>query len=163
MADTSGRRIYTRRSLADRLWEKVDKSEKENCWPFLGSKDKLGYGQISLRKGYPIKAYRAAWIVTYGEIPAGKWILHTCDNPSCVNPHHLYCGTPADNARDKVVRLRGTRRELNPMAKLTQESANAIRRRYKQGGITQQQLADEYNVVIGTISAILLNRTWQNG
>lgn len=51
-------------------------------------------------------AHRQAWLLTHGEIPEGKWILHHCDVPHCVNPAHLYVGTAKDNMRDILERGR---------------------------------------------------------
>jgi hypothetical protein len=79
-------------------------SRVRRCWPWKYSKLR-GYGKTGLR-GLPGRAHRAAYFLTYGEIPKGKYVLHTCDNPSCCNPSHLYIGTQQDNINDMFERGR---------------------------------------------------------
>lgn len=93
-----------RRPLAERLWTKVAVAGPDDCWPFTGTKRPKGYGQIG-RGGDTttngmIGAHVAAWIVTFGDVPAGSVVRHTCDNPPCCNPRHLKLGSVQDNQRD---------------------------------------------------------------
>lgn len=82
-----------------------------NCieWPYsrnIKDGNRLDYGQV--RVGAKMqKAHRVAWEKAYGSIPNGMLVLHTCDNPPCVNPEHLYLGTHSDNALDRERRGRG--------------------------------------------------------
>lgn len=83
----------------DRFWRKVNKTE--TCWLWTGYIEKRGYGRF----GYnykTIEAHRMSWIIANGEIPEGMIICHECDNPSCVNPDHLFLGTHKDNTWDMV-------------------------------------------------------------
>jgi len=98
----------SRRPLADRLWEKVDTSGGfAECWPFTGRiVHEFGYGRLSY-KHKQISAHRLAWETTHGAIPDGLWVLHSCDNPPCCNPGHLFLGTVADNQRDMAQKGRG--------------------------------------------------------
>lgn len=93
-----------------RFWERVDTSAgPEGCWPWTGSTQGKGHGQVyrgPCRKSAPHKAHRVAWELTHGPIPAGLFVCHHCDNPPCCNPAHLYVGTAADNARDMFARGR---------------------------------------------------------
>lgn len=121
------------------------------CWVWRGTPGKGGYGTICYdRAHYP--AHRTSYELFVGEIPAGLYICHHCDNPPCVNPAHLYPGTDADNNRDRVLRgrttrgSRGLRGESHPRARLTNADAEAIRIHYSRGGITMQGLGDEYGV-----------------
>lgn len=75
------------------------------CWLWTGYCDSKGYG-IAGFKGKARKAHRVSFELTFGPIPAGAHVLHSCDNPPCVNPHHLHLGTHTDNMREKVARGR---------------------------------------------------------
>jgi hypothetical protein len=76
------------------------------CIEWAGSKDKSGYGRIQ-KLTVAHKAHRLSYILNVGEIPDGMEICHKCDNPSCVNPQHLFLGTTKDNAADRESKGRG--------------------------------------------------------
>lgn len=76
------------------------------CWTWLGAKDRDGYGQFRYTPKFQGKAHRFAYEVFRGPITKGLSVLHTCDNPSCVNPSHLYVGTNSDNMQDRSRRDR---------------------------------------------------------
>jgi hypothetical protein len=79
------------------------KSHKvDDCLVWNGnSKHTFGYGWINIRKKY-IGAHRASWLVFKGKIPLNMCVCHICDNPSCINPEHLFLGTSSDNCKDRV-------------------------------------------------------------
>lgn len=94
------------RSLAERFWLKVVKTD--GCWFWTGSQDKHGYGRITRgRRGDGrLKAHRAAWELVNGPFDYNLEVLHRCDNPPCVRPDHLELGTHAKNMRDAAIRGR---------------------------------------------------------
>ena len=91
-----------RNTIAD-FWKKVDKSSVNNCWIWTGLKDNDGYGWFRLNG---MKRTHRLSVELDGRDPTGMYVLHTCDNPSCVNPEHLYVGTQKENVRDMIIRGR---------------------------------------------------------
>lgn len=96
------------KSLLERFWSKVEKRGQNECWPWLGAKDQRGYGQFFL-DGKLVRATRVSWSIRYDTpFPAELDACHSCDNPNCVNPGHIWPGTPSQNAFDSVYKGRMT-------------------------------------------------------
>lgn len=89
----------------DRLAAKTRRAEN-GCLLWTGSKNVWGYGQFRVGSRTDgtcrtVRAHRVAWEIANGPLPAGMCVLHTCDNPACVEPSHLWMGTHHDNALDR--------------------------------------------------------------
>lgn len=92
------------KTLAERFWQKVVKGEPGECWVWTAAKNTYGYGCMRVpEQDRNVGAHIISWFLHYGTWPiAPLWVLHTCDNPPCVNPAHLWLGTHADNMQDMV-------------------------------------------------------------
>ena len=145
----------------DRFWSKVQRCADSECWPWLAHRSARGYGRIAIGRR-SVGAHRVAWTITNGPIPSGKFILHHCDNPPCVNPLHLYVGTQADNVRDREERHRRVdpTGELHGRAKLTAAAVRTIRERAATGE-THRLLASEFGVVESAIFKIVHRQNWR--
>lgn len=98
--------------LEVRFWKRVATAGPDECWEWTGSRHKRGgYGQVTatingVRR--PWKAHRIAWeLANTAEVPEGLEVCHTCDNPPCCNPTHLFVGSHADNMADMKSKGRG--------------------------------------------------------
>ena len=87
------------RPLEERFHEKYERIPFGACWIWTAALDTDGYGMIAVGNT-PKPAHRIAWMLNNGPIPEGRHVLHTCDNPCCVNPNHLFLGTHSDNMKD---------------------------------------------------------------
>jgi hypothetical protein len=143
------------------FWAQVEKTP--TCWLWKGWKLNSGYGETSLR-GRKITVHRLSYIWAYGEIPKGKLIMHTCDEPLCVRPEHLRLGTDATNNADKVAKRRHTFGAANSHAKLDDAKVQAIRAEYwyRAGRSNVKELAEKYGVSRITVGFIVSGRTWRH-
>lgn len=137
----------------------VDKSN--DCWLWRGSCDKNGYGLLRIA-GVTTRVNRLAWKDYFGEIPEGKHVLHTCDQPSCVRKEHLFLGSHQDNMTDMVNKGRSYRPAgaLNPKAKLTQAKADEMRALFAAGTLGKGQLQVRYGVSRITVERVLARQVW---
>lgn len=154
-----------------RFWLNV-RSSRDGCWQWRGGvRGHMGYGAIRVgtRK---IATHRYSWSLHFGDIPDGLAVLHSCDNPKCVRPDHLFLGTDMDNARDRDTKGRRTplRGAEHGRSVVTEEQATALMADYlaapvignrKQFG-TRRRLAEKYGITEANVQNIVYGRTWNH-
>lgn len=145
------------RKHSDRFW-KMASVRETGCWEWTGSKCGRGYGQVKMDY-VNLRAHRVAYMLVHGD-PGDLFICHACDNPSCVNPAHLFAGTPADNMADRSAKGRAPSGENHPQAKLSADDVKSIRAAWEGKGGTQGKIAADYGVSRSTISAIVNGQNW---
>jgi len=156
----SGVYHHKSRLISERFWDKVDKRSDNECWEWKAYKTPEGYGQFGV-KNIIFKAHRVAWMLHTGDtLYNGEFVLHKCDNPSCVNPNHLFLGNNQLNMADKASKGRSNG-ELNNSHKLTEQQVIQIRQAH-QNGTTKYKLARKYDVSNGCITKIVTRQTWRH-
>lgn len=156
----------------ERFWAKVDRKGENDCWIWTASKNKRGYGRF-VWEGRGKGVHVIAWMLLRGNIEAGLCVLHNCptgDNPSCVNPNHLFLGTKQDNSRDMAAKGRAgsqvhperlPRGREHPLSRLTEDQVRIIKARCSKGE-SQSEVARQYGVAAVTVHHIMRGRTWKH-
>ena len=139
-----------------RFWAKVDR-QPGGCWNWTASTGNAGYGRFRVGKKF-ISPHRLSFELFTGQNPKDKVICHTCDNPRCVNPKHLFVGTQKDNMMDCASKGRNALTK----AKLTEQDVRDIRTEYNLGTTTYVELAKKYNVRKNAIGLIIRGETWSH-
>lgn len=141
-----------------RFWARVIKTE--GCWEWQGRKDKKGYGYCRAFDRTLWRTHRLSWFIHHGPIPEGQWVLHKCDNPSCVRPDHLFLGDHDANTEDKISKSRQARGE---MCKKKLIAAQVLEIRKLRGeGHSLRVVAKKFNVTYVNIAAITKRLTWKH-
>jgi hypothetical protein len=151
--------------IEHRFWPKVAIGAEDECWEWQAYRNPKGYGIIRPSRSTTfLVASRVSWELTHGPIPEGLCVCHSCDNPPCCNPAHLFLGTKADNAHDMYAKGRRPTvyGEATANAKLTEDLVREVKRRYsgKRGEVIA--LAREYGIHPGTLLDVLRGRTWSH-
>jgi len=133
--------------------------QPNGCWEWMTkSKTHDGYG-VMIVDGVMRSGHRLSYELFKGLIPEGLLVCHTCDNPSCVNPSHLFLGTAQDNMTDKVNKGRSPKGEKNASAKLTEEQIRSIKIELNDGGKVTH-IAIKYGMSHGQVSKIKSGKKW---
>lgn len=159
--DPNTARAYVKGTLEERFWAKVARTSDDECWLWMGTKTRAGYGTI-VSGSRPRYAHRLSLeIATGSEMPVGTMALHSCDNPPCVNPAHLRVGTVQDNSDDKMARGRGGHAKGSTASKARLSEADVLEiRRSRASGETYASIANRWGVGQSTVWAIATGRSW---
>jgi hypothetical protein len=148
------------------FWSKVAVRGLDECWNWLGAHTPHGYANFSgssIRRalGMTTRAHQVAFLLTRGYVDKTLHVLHSCDNPGCVNPMHLRQGSHSENMRDKVVRNRSRLNlrtgELHWASKLDSAKVRAIRLDNR----TQRAIAADYGISQTLVGDIKLRKIWK--
>ena len=142
------------------FWEGVDIQGPTQCWQWLGYTAPNGYGDVTF-KSRKWKVHRVSYHLCCGAIPVGMFVCHKCDNPSCVNPNHLFLGTCADNLADMVAKGRSRVGIRHHNAKVTPRQIAEIRAAPQVVGIVRD-LAIKFGLSHQQISKIRSHTRWKH-
>jgi hypothetical protein len=154
----------TRMVWVERTGELEDKYMPEpnsGCWLWIGAIDDKGYGRFGMAgTRRQTLAHRAVYEKHVGPIPEGMFLCHKCDTPLCVNPRHMFVGSPSENMQDMVAKGRAPV-GVDTEKKLTVDQVREIRTQAAKG-VNFHELARRFPVGRTSIRAIVRRRTWKN-
>ena len=166
------RKLKLTKKQSENFWKKVKRGDSAfqptmltECWIWVGGKvNKSGHGSLGIN-GDSILAHRISWMIHNGEIPYsgsyhGVCVLHRCDNPSCINPNHLFLGSHAENMKDRDNKSRQAFGERSGNSKLTTEQVMKIRE-YGKMGYTCRKIATLFPVSYQAVNYILNKKCWK--
>lgn len=142
------------------FWERVDSSRGFlECWNWTGTLHNKHYG-LAYCNNKEYRAHRLSYYLWNDKDPKHLKVCHSCDNPSCVNPQHLWLGTQKDNMADRNRKGRQARGSKHGNSKLTESQVRVIRRLLAEKTFTQRQIAQAFGVSAYIISDIKTGRKW---
>lgn len=151
-----GNKPYSYAEAVAAFWCKLDMSAGPSaCWPWLGAYRYDGYGHVCFQRKQS-SAHQRAYQIVHGPIPAGMWVLHTCDNRKCANPAHLWLGTRAANVADMVAKGRQCRGNKNLNAILNDDLVREMRSRYRTwpGGRGKSRLSSNIEELVAAYPSV---------
>lgn len=160
------------------FWKDVDRADESACWSWRPHRKTKSYGRFKVQ-GKHYSPHRVSYFLHYGVDPLALLVCHSCDNPACVNPRHLFLGRDIDNVQDRETKGRGNplsgnehpfhnrpelvrRGETCTTAKLTNAQVREIRQRYHSGNISHRQLAFEFSVSHQLIGEVINRKRWKH-
>lgn len=142
-----------------RFWSKVDIRGADECWLWKYSTNRLGYGKFQIGARYQVRAHRVAFTLMEGD-PGTLMVLHTCDNPPCCNPYHLFKGGPDDNMTDKTQKGRASKGEQCRKKCRTAEVIEM--RELHREGMSMNAISELYGVTRQNVWHIIHRITWKH-
>lgn len=149
-------------SFAERLELHTERIPEAGCWLWTGATSR-GYGVLGGSGRTTVKAHRAMYERYVGPIPAGMFLCHRCDVRECVNPHHMFIGTAADNNRDmrEKGRNKQVRGDVVKNAILTADIVRAIRKLHAETR-SKHGVAKAFGLNVGTVSSVIYRINWKH-
>lgn len=140
------------------FWKRIKVLSNNECWPWQGA-NRAGYGTLKYQ-GKWWRSNRLAYFLTHNETP--EYVCHTCDNPQCCNPKHLFAGNPKTNTEDMISKKRHAHGARVPNAVLNDETVLKLRKEYKENYVTIKSLSRKYNLSPTVIAHALNGKTWKH-
>ncbi len=153
------------RPLLERFTEKYVRIPESGCWIWIAGTDPKGYGFLySHQHGKHRAAHRISLELHGVTVPDGSFVCHRCDVPSCVNPDHLFVGSPTDNVRDMIAKgrarlVKNGKGEACPRAVLSVSDVAIIKARLA-AGHTLKNIGNDYGLHLSTIHHIKTGKSW---
>lgn len=144
----------------ERFWSKVQRGDDDACWEWHGCRAPNGYGQCRFR-GRNTFAHRVAYLLATGVAPGKGYVLHSCDNRTCVNPSHLRLGTHEDNMADMTSRRRQASGTRHGQARLNRGGVIMMRLAVANGA-THQAVGRAFGVTKSTVGHIVRRKIWRH-
>lgn len=148
----------------ERFWRRVQRCEHGEdcalcCWEWNGARSEQGYGRSRyvLLGSQETYVHRVAWAFAHGALAGANEVCHSCDNPPCCNPAHLWAGTHQDNHADSV--RKGRRSHASKAKKLTPRKVASIRKLWRDGQ-KQRHIAERFGVSQPAVSQVISGKSW---
>lgn len=149
--------MRTTKSFEERLERHIERLPESGCWIWMGATLENGYGKVRDAEMKSALAHRASYSYYKGSLSKDKYVCHTCDIPSCVNPNHLFLGTPTENQQDS--KRKG--RAIKATFKLEKSKVSEIKN-YLKHGYSQKEIANLFGISQSMVSMINTNKAWSN-
>ena len=145
------------KSFEERLERHIERLPESGCWIWMGATLENGYGKVRYAEMKSALAHRASYSYYKGGLSKDKYVCHTCDIPSCVNPNHLFLGTPTENQQDSKRKGRAIRATF----KLEKSKIYEIKS-YLTHGYSQKEIANLFGISQSMVSMINTKKAWSN-
>lgn len=159
----TGRLVGAEAASRPVFWSHVD--FMGDCWEWRGATTQWGYGKLRYA-GHDFTAHRCSFEFAHGALGRDEWVLHSCDNPPCVKPSHLFRGDAKLNTQDMIAKGRaarlGAQGRANAHSVVTEGQVVEMRARFAAGDATPIELADQFGITNSAVNQILRGRTWSH-
>lgn len=158
--------IVLTENLVARFWAHVERRGDDECWLWRGHERRVNeYGAVGEAwNGPKSTAQRVSWVIHNGAIPEGLFVCHRCDARACVNPAHLFLGTPKDNTQDALRkgRMHNNQGEDNARHRLSADDVRKIRAMAAGGNLLHREIAGQFGVCRTIVTRIVNRRIWRS-